>query len=62
MGGEEEAELFEGGWEEEMGFVNDHQRMALFGVDQVVESGADAGHHFGLAKGRLVAEGHQDIA
>jgi len=62
VSGEQQAELLEGSWGKEMGLVNNHQRISLFAADQVVESGADARHHLGFGKGRLVAQGGQDVA
>ena len=45
-----------------MGLVQDDQREAVLVLDQIVEDRADAGHHFGTAKERFVAQCGQDFA
>ena len=45
-----------------MSFVDDDERAAVFGVEQVKESQANAGYHFGTAEERLVGEGSEQFA
>ena len=53
---EQQAQLFQHRLGEQVGLVNDHERHAALGVEQVGEGFAHAGDHARLAEGRLVAE------
>ena len=60
--GAEQAQLIEHGLAEQVGFVDDDERRAAFGSEQVAKGGANAGDHARAAEGWLLTEGQQQIA
>jgi hypothetical protein len=58
---EEEAELVEEVWGQEVGLVDDEEDMASL-AGQVLEGGAELGQHADEAEGRLGLEGEEDVA
>ena len=62
MGGEKQAELFKDIIWEQMGFIKDQERDAVFVEEQIIQRQADAGDHFRAGEGRLMTKGSQEIA
>jgi hypothetical protein len=55
-------EMFKGKRRQEIGLINIEQRVALFGADELIKGGTDAGHYLGFGKGGFLADGKEDLS
>ena len=60
IGRKQETELLEGERRKEMSLVNDEQGVALFGADEFIEGGADAGSPFSVWKRGAHSRGQRE--